>query len=187
MIFTQAPLTGVYIINIEPKRDERGFFSRTVCREEFSQVGLNADFVQQSVSWNMNKGTIRGLHYQAAPYAEDKLVRVTQGAIFDVVVDIRLESATFGRWFGFELSAKNRQQIYIPKGFAHGFQTLQNETEILYQMTAPFHPEAAKGIRWNDFMLKISWPIIIDYSDRFLMSEADLRLPEWERAIGELR
>lgn len=175
MIFTPAPLAGVFIIDIEPKKDERGFFSRTVCREEFSAFGLNTDFVQQSVSWNLKKGTIRGLHYQAAPHTEDKLVRVTQGSIFDVVVDLRHDSLTFGKWFGLELSVHNRRQIYIPKGFAHGFQTLQNETEIFYQMTVPFHAEAMRGIRWNDEAIRVEWPI----KDEAIVGERDSSLPLW--------
>ena len=187
MIFTQVPLTGVYIIDTEPKKDERGFFSRTVCRDEFANFGLNTNFVQQSVSWNLLKGTIRALHYQATPHAEDKLVRVTQGAIFDVVVDIRIESLTFGQWFSVELSAQNHCQLYIPKGFAHGFQTLQNETEIFYQMTVPYKAEAVRGIRWNDSKLRIVWPIHIESSNRTLISETDYQLPEFENSKGELK
>lgn len=180
MIFTPSPLAGAWVIDIEARSDVRGFFSRTVCRNEFVEHGIDADFVQQSVSWNPHHGTLRGLHYQAAPYEEDKLVRVTQGSIFDVIVDIRPGSLTCGRWFGIELSAANHRQIYIPKGFAHGFQTLQAETEVLYQMTVAFHPDAPRGIRWSDPMLGINWPRHVASEDRSRLSEADSRLPNWK-------
>ncbi|MEO3433800.1 dTDP-4-dehydrorhamnose 3,5-epimerase [Inquilinus sp. CAU 1745] len=175
MRITRAPIDGVHVIDIEPREDARGLFARTVCREEFARHGLNADFVQQSVSWNPRKGTLRGLHYQASPHGEDKLVRVTRGAVFDVAVDIRPGSPTRGRWFGVELSAENRRQLYIPKGFAHGFQTLLPDTEILYEMTAPFHAGSATGIRWDDPALAIGWP----EAER-IMSDRDLALPRFQ-------
>lgn len=178
MKFTPTPLDGVYVIDIEPREDARGLFARTVCGEEFARHGLDAGFVQQSVSWNPHVGTLRGLHYQAQPHGEDKLVRVTRGAIFDVAVDIRPDSSSRGKWFGVELSAENRRQIYIPKGFAHGFQTQQPDTEILYQMTAPFHAEAARGIRWDDPTLAIDWPLRAEKDDTRL-SPADADLPWW--------
>lgn len=173
MKFAPSSLPGAFVIDIEAHMDERGFFSRTVCAEEFARHGLNPHFVQQSVSWNTRTGTLRGMHYQAAPHEEEKLVRVTQGAIFDVIVDLRQESPSFGRWFGVELSADNHRQLYIPRGVAHGFQTLAPNTEILYEMTVPFQPEAARGLRWDDPGLGIVWP---QCAER-IISEKDRALP----------
>jgi len=177
LIFTEIPLAGAYTLDIEPRADERGFFARTVCRDEFAKFGLDAGFVQQSISWNPLAGTLRGLHYQAPPHAEDKLVRVTRGAIFDVIVDLRATSPTRGKWFGVELSAENRRQLHIPKGFAHGFQTTAAETEVLYEMTVPFHPDASRGIRWNDPDFGIDWPLPVNVEDRARLSAADANLP----------
>lgn len=179
MIFKPCSLDGAWVIEIEPISDERGFFSRIVCRKEFKKNGINTNFVQENISWNRLKGTLRGLHYQIFPYEEDKLVRVTSGAIYDVIVDLRVNSKTYGKWFGVELSALNRKQLYIPKGFAHGFQTLEPNTELLYQMTAFFHPESSKGIRWNDNILNIQWPLNVIENDRSLLSNADANLPYW--------
>lgn len=173
MKFAPTPLSGAWLIDIEPIADERGFFSRTVCVDQFDQFGLNARFVQQSVSSNLRAGTLRGLHFQAEPHGEDKLVRVTAGAIFDVIVDLRPDSATFGKWFAAELSAANHRQLYIPRGFAHGFQTLADNTEILYQMTAPFHPDAPRGVRWDDPDIGITWPAC----DTRVISSSDKALP----------
>lgn len=173
MIFTQTPLAGAYVIEIEPRGDARGFFARTVADDEFAAHGLSADFVQQSISWNPQPGTLRGLHYQAAPHEEDKLVRVTRGAIFDVIVDLRRGSPTHGKWFGVELSADNHRQLYIPKGFAHGFQTTLPDTEISYQMTVPFAADAARGVRWDDPAIGIAWPA----AAQVLISDKDRALP----------
>jgi dTDP-4-dehydrorhamnose 3,5-epimerase len=170
---TPTALPGAFMIDIDAREDERGFFARTVCVEEFARHGLHANFVQQSVSWNRRTGTLRGLHYQAAPHAEEKLVRVTSGAVYDVIVDLRRDSSAFGRWFGVELSARNRRQLYIPRGVAHGFQTLLPDTEILYEMTVPFHPDAARGLRWDDPTLAIAWP---ECGHR-IMSDKDRTLP----------
>lgn len=178
MIFTPAPLVGAWVIDIESQEDARGFFARSVCREEFARHGLNADFVQQSISWNVLAGTLRGLHYQAAPHEEYKLVRVTRGAIYDVIVDIRSNSETCGRWFGVELNAENHRQLYIPKGFAHGFQTLLPETEILYEMTVAYHAESARGIRWDDPVLAIAWPD----TERRVIGDRDSGLPSFDVA-----
>jgi dTDP-4-dehydrorhamnose 3,5-epimerase len=171
--FIATPLSGAFLIDIEAIEDERGFFARSVCVDEFARHGLNARFVQQSVSFNKRTGTLRGMHYQAAPHEEEKLVRVTRGAIYDVIVDLRRNSPTMGRWFGVELSADNHRQLYIPQGFAHGFQTLCPDTEILYEMTAPFQPDASRGFRWDDRQVGITWPA---FSDRTISSK-DRSLP----------
>lgn len=153
-----APLPGVYTIALEPIEDERGFFARTVDEEAFAAKGLTSRFVQCSVSFNHRKGTLRGLHYQAPPHLEAKLVRCTRGAVFDVAVDLRAGSKTFGRWWGIELSAENRLAAYLPKGFAHGFQTLADESELFYQISASYVAEAARGLAWDDPALAIAWP-----------------------------
>lgn len=174
--FTTTPLPGTFLIDLDRHEDERGFFARTICAEEFAQHGLNGRFVQHSVSWNPRAGTLRGMHFQAAPHEEEKLVRVTRGAIFDVILDLRRDSPTFGRWHGIELSADNHRQLYIPRGVAHGFQTLKPDTEILYAMTAPFHGESARGLRWDDPQLGIDWPTCPAHGDR-LISDKDKNLP----------
>jgi len=170
--FTETPLVGAFIVEIEPRPDERGFFARTACVDEFSAAGLNGEFVQQSISWNPHRGTLRGLHFQVTPGDEDKLVRVTRGAVFDVIVDLRAASLTRGQWFSAELSADNRRQVYVPRGFAHGFQTLTADTEVFYEMTGRFAPDTARGIRWNDPDIAIDWPP----ADR-LIGTRDLQLP----------
>lgn len=173
MQFVQTPLPGAFLITPEPRVDARGLFARTVCEDEFARAGLNGHFVQQSVSWNPHPGTLRGMHYQKPPYSEDKLVRVTRGAIFDVIVDLREASPTAHQWFGVELTAGDRRQLYIPKGFAHGFQTLEANTEVLYEMTERFNADAASGFRWDDPVIGISWP----KADNRLVGERDLALP----------
>lgn len=172
MRFTETPIPGAWLLDIEPQQDARGFFARTACREEFARHALNGEIVQQSISWNALKGTLRGMHYQAAPHGEEKLVRVTQGAVFDVIVDIRPDSPSRRHWFGVELSARNHRQIYIPRGVVHGFQTLEDGTEVLYEMTAAFHPDAAHGLRWNDPALGIRWPLPVA-----VLSEKDASWP----------
>ncbi len=158
MKFAPTPLAGACVIDIEPKADARGFFARAFCRAEFSAHGLNPALDQCSISFNHARGTLRGMHYQAPPHEEDKLVRCTAGAIYDAIVDIRAGSPTRGKWFGVELSAANRRQLFIPKGFAHGFLTLSNDAEVFYQISVPFQPEGARGIRWDDPAIGIAWP-----------------------------
>lgn len=158
MIFTPTPLAGAFIVEVEPQADERGLFARTFCAEEFARHGLCASFPQCSTSFNHKAGTLRGLHYQAAPHAEAKLVRATAGAIFDVIVDLRAGSQTHRAWFGVELTATNRRALYIPEGLAHGFQTLADGAEVFYQISRPYVPEAARGARWDDPAFGISWP-----------------------------
>ena len=147
MIFTETRLAGAYLIEPERIEDERGFFARTWCRDEFERHGLNPRLVQCNVSYNARRGTLRGMHYQAKPHEEAKLVRCTRGAIYDVIVDLRPDSPTYRQWVAAELTAENRRMLYIPEGFAHGFQTLADETEVFYQMSELFHPESARGVR----------------------------------------
>ena len=158
MIFTETKLAGAFVIELERHTDKRGFFARTFCQQEFEAHGLNAHVVQCNVSFNKRKGTLRGMHYQAAPFAEAKLVRCTSGSIYDVIIDLRPSSATFKQYFGVELSAENRRTLYIPEDFAHGFQTLQDDTEVFYQMAQRYSAEHARGVRWNDPAFGIEWP-----------------------------
>jgi dTDP-4-dehydrorhamnose 3,5-epimerase len=158
MTFKETSLKGAYLIEPELHEDERGFFARTFCQEEFRKHGLNPQLVQCSVSYNRSRGTLRGMHYQTAPYAETKLVRCTKGAIYDVIIDLRPGSPTFARWIGADLTAANLRMIYIPEQFAHGFQTLEDDTEVFYQMSELYAPECARGIRWNDPAFGIHWP-----------------------------
>ena len=159
MKFFETPLAGVYLIELEAMEDERGFFARSFCRGEFVRHGLNPDVAQCNVSYNRHKATLRGLHYQAEPHEEAKLVRCTAGAIFDVIVDIRRKSQSHMRWFSVELSARNHRMLYVPEGFAHGFQTLIDDTEVFYQMTESYHPASSTGIRWDDPAFGIEWPL----------------------------
>jgi dTDP-4-dehydrorhamnose 3,5-epimerase len=162
-------LHGAVLIEAERLADERGFFARTFCQETFSRWQLKSSFVQSSVSFNARRGTLRGMHFQNAPHGETKLVRCTRGAIHDVIVDLRRDSTSFMRWFGVELSAENHLALYVPEGFAHGFLTLCDESEVLYQMTDPFVAGAASGVRWNDPAFGIDWPnapVVISDRDR---------------------
>lgn len=179
MIFSPTPLPGAWLIAPEPMNDARGFFARTVCRKGFAEHGLNADFVQQNISFNNSRGILRGMHYQAAPYEEEKLVRVTTGAIWDVILDLRPESPAFGQWFSVELSSQNRIALYIPKGVAHGFQTLSDTAEVAYQMTEFYTPGAERGILWSDKTIGITWPI----SDP-IVSARDQSHPTWVHLFG---
>lgn len=158
MIHRPTPLAGAFVVEIEPKTDERGFFARTFCAHEFAARGLEPACVQCSVSFNLHAGTLRGMHWQAEPHAEAKLVRCTRGALHDVIVDLRPDSATFRRSFGIQLDAESRRALYIPRGFAHGFLTLEDHTEVLYQMSEFFAPDCARGARWNDPAFGIAWP-----------------------------
>lgn len=159
MIFRETALPGVFVIEPEPWEDQRGFFARTWCQREFAEHGLDPRLVQCSVSFNRRRGTLRGMHYQAPPHAEAKLIRCTRGAIWDVALDLRSGSPTFGQHVGEELSAANRAALYIPEGFAHGFQTLEDDTEVLYQMSEFYAPDAARGIRFDDPAFGIRWPL----------------------------
>jgi dTDP-4-dehydrorhamnose 3,5-epimerase len=158
MIFIETKLKGVFIIEPERLEDERGFFARTWCKREFEAHGLNSRLVQSSLSFTRKMGTLRGMHYQAAPYEDARLVRCTTGAIYDVALDLRSASLTFKQWTAVELTADNRRMLYIPEGFAHGCQTLEDNTEVFYQMSEFYHPECVGGVRWNDPTFNILWP-----------------------------
>jgi len=178
MIFRETALAGAYLVEPERIRDERGFFARSWCAEEFALHGLSPRLAQCSVSWNRKAGTLRGLHYQRGPHAESKLVRVTRGSIFDVIVDLRPASPTRRRWFAAELDAESGLMIYVPEGFAHGFQTLEDDTEVSYQISVPYRAECAAGSRWDDPALAIAWP----EAERRIVSERDRAFPTLEAA-----
>jgi len=159
VLFIETKLAGGYIIELEKIEDDRGFFARTFCQREFEAHGLNPRIAQCSVSFNRRKGTLRGMHYQVAPYEESKLVRCTMGAIYDVAVDLRPESRTFKQWVAVELTGENGRMFYIPQGLAHGFQTLVDNTEVFYQMSEFYRPQCARGVRWDDPAFGMTWPI----------------------------
>jgi dTDP-4-dehydrorhamnose 3,5-epimerase len=159
VIFTETKLSGAFIIEPEKLADERGFFARTFCQMEFKAHCICIEIAQCNISFNKKKGTLRGMHYQVAPYEEAKLVRCTKGAIYDVILDLRPRSLTFKQWINTELTGKNRRILYIPAGLAHGFQTMEDETEVFYQMSEFYHPECVKGVRWDDPVFGIKWPI----------------------------
>jgi dTDP-4-dehydrorhamnose 3,5-epimerase len=159
MIFQETSLPGAFVIEPERFEDERGFFARTWCRREFAQRGLSVELAQCNTSFNTKKGTLRGMHFQVAPHAEIKLVRCTRGAIYDAIIDLRPDSPAYRRWFAVELTAENLRQLYIPAGFAHGFQTLADGSEVFYQMSEFYHPDSARGVRWDDPALGIIWPL----------------------------
>ena len=173
MIFQPTPLAGAFVIDLEPHADERGFFARSFCEREFAAHGLATRYPQANTSFNRSAGTLRGMHWQAAPHAEAKLVRCTAGAIYDVIVDLRRGSASCLRWFGAELSARNRTALYVPEGFAHGFLTLEAETEVAYLMSESHAPAAARGMRFDDPRVGIVWP-----SRPAVVSPKDLAYPE---------
>lgn len=168
MIFKETRLVGAYVIDLEKIEDERGFFARSWCQREFAAMSLDAKLVQCNISHNHRRGTVRGLHYQLPPAAETKLVRCTRGAMFDVIIDLRPNSPTFLQWLGVELSADKYIILYVPKGFAHGFQTLVDNTEVFYQMSEFYAPELAGGLRWDDPQLGIDWPLPVS-----VMSQKD--------------
>lgn len=167
MKFTALPLLGAYVVELERRGDDRGFFARTFCVEKFAAHGLQTHWAQCNISFSAKAGTIRGLHFQRPPMAETKLVRCTRGAIFDVIVDLRLGSATYGHWHGERLDDGNRRMICVPEGFAHGFQTLSDDVEMLYFHSAPYSAAHEGGVKWDDPRLGISWPLpVTDMSVR---------------------
>lgn len=180
MIFTETIIPSAFIVDVERAEDDRGSFARTWCQYEFERMGLDGRYVQCSTSCNRRAGTIRGLHYQTAPHLEAKIVRCTGGAIFDVIVDLRRDSPAFGRWTGYELSAENGRAVYIPEGVAHGFQSLVDGAEILYQISTYYAPEFAAGIRWDDPDIAIAWPL----PQAPVISDRDRQLPYFADVFG---
>jgi len=174
MIFSETKLKGSFLIEPERKEDQRGFFARTWCQEEFENHALNPRLVQCSVSFNNKKGTLRGMHYQVSPFEETKLVRCTKGEIFDVIIDLRLDSQTFKKYFSVLLNEENRLMLYVPPGFAHGFQTMTDNAEVFYQMSQLYSPEHARGVRWNDPVFGIQWP-----DDKRIIIDRDLNYPDF--------
>jgi len=174
VIFQESKLKGVFEVRLEPHCDERGWFARSWCEDEFRQHGLNPRLLQCNVSFNSHKGTLRGIHYQAEPHPEAKLVRCTRGSIFDVAIDLRPESPTFKQWFGTTLSASNRQMLYVPEGCAHGFLTLESDTEVFYQMSEAYYPGLGTGVRWDDPAFGVSWPAAVE-----VISDRDRTYPDF--------
>lgn len=175
MIFEETKLGGAFVLDLERREDPRGFFARTWCANELADHGLATRLVQANMSWNPRPGTLRGMHFQHAPHAETKLVRCTRGAIYDVIIDLREESPTFKDWIGIELTAENRRALYVPEGFAHGFQTLVPECEVHYLVTEFYTPSAEGGVRWDDPAFAIEWPD----PENALVSEKDASWPDF--------
>lgn len=178
MRFTSTPLEGVVVVEVAPVADVRGLFARTFCTDEFSANGLCSEFAQCSTSFNVKSGTIRGMHFQCTPHEEVKLVRCTRGIIYDVALDLRPDSPTFRKWFALELSQENRKALYIPKGFAHGFQTLSDQTEVFYHISTPYQAASSRGVRWNDPQFAISWPSMTP-----ILSDRDAAYPDFSVGV----
>jgi dTDP-4-dehydrorhamnose 3,5-epimerase len=177
VIFEETKLGGAFLISPEPVEDDRGFFARTWCAREFRERGLHADVVQCGISFNRLKGTLRGMHFQVEPFAQPKIVRCTMGAIYDVIVDLREASPTWRQWVAVELTDQNRRMLFIPHGFAHGFQSLSDNAEVLYQMGEVYAPESARGVRWNDPAFGIAWPLAVS-----VIAPRDARYPDYVTA-----
>ena len=174
MQFKETKLSGAYIIDLDTLEDERGFFARAFCQKEFEENGLRSNIAQCNLSFNHKKGTLRGMHYQVKPYEEVKMVRCTQGKILDVIIDLRKDSATYKKWVGVELSAANNSMLYVPEGFAHGYQTLEDNSVVYYQVTEFYQPGSERGIRWNDPAFNIDWPLEIS-----VISDKDNSHPDY--------
>jgi dTDP-4-dehydrorhamnose 3,5-epimerase len=179
MRFRETTLADARLIELDKRGDARGFFARVFCAEEFAAVGLETRFVQINHARSLGRGTIRGLHFQRPPHGEVKVVRVVRGALHDVILDLRPDSPTFGRWEGFELTAETGTMLYVPAGFAHGFQTLTDDTEVTYQVSAPYTPAAEGGVRWNDPALGIDWPLPVG-----TISDKDAGWPDLDLVSG---
>lgn len=175
MIFTPTPLSGAYVVDIEPHEDNRGFFARAWCQKEFEAKGLNTRIVQINIGYNKRRGTVRGMHFQLPPDAEVKAVRCVRGAVYDVILDLRAGSPTYKKWFGVELTESNHKLIYIPEGFAHGYQALRDDTETIYQNSAFYAPSSASGVRYNDPAFQIKWPLPVE-----VLSEQDKKWPDFK-------
>jgi dTDP-4-dehydrorhamnose 3,5-epimerase len=173
-VFLETFLKGAFLIDVEKREDDRGFFARTFCQREFAEHGLEAHVAQCNISFNERKGTLRGMHYQVPPFEEAKLVRCTMGGIYDAIIDLRGGSPTFGQSLAIELTARNRRMLYVPPGFAHGFQTLECNTEVFYQMSQFYSAEHSRGVRWNDPAFGIKWP-----PDERIINERDQKYPDF--------
>jgi dTDP-4-dehydrorhamnose 3,5-epimerase len=178
MRFTETELKGAFILDLEPRSDDRGFFARTFCVEEFRAHGLCARVLQCNLSFNHTRGTLRGMHYQVLPAAEVKIVRCTRGAVYDVIIDLRPGSPTYGSHIGVELTAENRRTLYVPEMFGHGYQTLTDDTEVIYQVSEMYTPGSERGLRYDDPAFEISWPLPVS-----VISEKDAAWPRF-RASG---
>ena len=176
MIFKETSLRGAFIVELEKRVDERGFFARTWCQREFEEHGLVTNIAQSNLSFSKRAGTLRGMHYQISPLEEAKLVRCTKGALYDVIIDLRRDSTTYRQWIGVELSAKNYTMLYVPEHFAHGFITLEDNTEVTYQVSQFYSPGSERGIRYNDSAFGIKWPINVE-----VISEKDKKWPDYHR------
>jgi dTDP-4-dehydrorhamnose 3,5-epimerase len=180
MTFAETGLLGAWVVDVERHVDERGFFARSWCSREFEERGMNASVVQCNVSGSAKRGTLRGMHYQVPPFAEIKLVRCTRGAIYDVIIDLRETSSTYLQHFGVELTADNHRALYIPEGLAHGYLTLQDHSEVFYQMSAFYEPTAARGVRWNDPAFAIEWPLPVT-----VISSRDRDYPDFRSPVAK--
>jgi dTDP-4-dehydrorhamnose 3,5-epimerase len=179
MKFAKTSLADAMVIDVDRFDDDRGYFARTFCTEEFGQHGLETAFAQQNHSYSRTRGTLRGMHFQKSPHAEVKLVRVVQGALYDVIIDLRPDSPTYLKWESFELTSENARTLYVPMGFAHGFQTLSDDTHVIYQISHPYKPDAASGLRYDDPALGIAWPLPVAS-----MSEKDTAWPPVDLKAG---
>ena len=182
MIFAKTPLAGAFVIEPERLEDPRGFFARTWCEREFEARGLETRIAQCSTSFNKRKGTLRGMHYQVPPAAETKIVRCTRGSLYDVIIDLRPDSSTFTRHYAAVLTAENGKMLYVPTGFAHGFQTLEDDSEVLYQISEVYSPDHARGVRWDDPVFAIPWP-----EDERTIVERDRSYPDFQPAVVTVR
>lgn len=176
IIFRETKLKGAFVIEPERFEDQRGFFARSFSQQEFLALGLKAQFVEAGISFNLRKHTVRGMHFQAPPHEQAKLLRCTRGSIFDALIDLRPESPTYMQWFAQELTARNRLMLYIPEGCAHGFQTLEDETEVFYQLSTRYAPTSERGVRWNDPVFDIPWPA----TEGVIVNERDRTYPDFE-------
>jgi dTDP-4-dehydrorhamnose 3,5-epimerase len=175
VIFVETKLKDAHIIEIEQLEDTRGFFARSWCRKEFDEHGLISTVVQANISWNKKRGTLRGMHYQILPYEEVKLVRCSRGSIYDVIIDLRKDSPSYMQWLGVELKADDYKLLYVPGGFAHGFQTLEDDTETVYQVSQFYTPGAEAGLRWDDPTFNINWPLEVQ-----VISDKDRNWPDYQ-------
>ena len=183
MIFTPVPVAGAFLVDLEPRTDPRGSFARAFCRSEFADAGISMEIRQCNLATTVNAGVVRGLHYQAAPYGEAKLMRCIRGAIYDVILDLRLESPTYKHWFGVELTADNRKALYVPEGFAHGYLTLVDDSEVFYPVSQFYTPGAERGVRWDDPAFAINWPTerILSAGGNLVLSDKDKNWPDYTR------